>query len=69
MPDKLTIGPAWQVVLMVRGWNFFHRQQFLIELQLEVSKAAGGRLSNYELLANMRPEHVCRAALKAARFH
>jgi hypothetical protein len=67
-PYSTNMPAAWQVVLMVRGWVFYERQKFLGELQLEVLKAAGGYVSEYELLANMRPEHVCRAALKAARF-
>lgn len=58
---------AWQVILMVRGWIFSRRQQFLHELLTEVSKGAGFPVSHDELLWNMRPEHVCRAALKAVR--
>jgi hypothetical protein len=58
---------AWQVIQMVRGWNFYHRQRFLVELWLEVSKANGFSVSEYELLWNTRAEHVCRAALKALR--
>jgi len=59
---------AWQVVLMVRGWDVYQRQKFLVELQLEVLRAAGEHVAANEFLANIRPEHVCRAALKAARF-
>ncbi len=58
---------AWQLILMVRGWIFSCRQQFLHELLKEVSKGAGFPVSHDELLWNMRPEHVCRAALKAVR--
>jgi hypothetical protein len=58
---------AWQVILMIRGWSSFRRQQFLQELLKEVSKGAGFLVLQDELLWNMRPEHVCRAALKAVR--
>jgi hypothetical protein len=58
---------AWQVILMVRGWVSSRRQRFLHKLLLEVSKGAGQPVSHDELLWNMRPEHVCRAALKAVR--
>jgi hypothetical protein len=58
---------AWQLIPMVRGWIISGRQQFLHELLKEVSKGAGVPISHDELLWNMRPEHVCRAALKAIR--
>jgi hypothetical protein len=58
---------AWQVILMVRGWNLSSRQRFLHELLQEVSADASLPLAEDELLWNMRPEHVCRAALKAVR--
>ena len=58
---------AWQVILMVRGWPFFRRQQFLHELLKEVSNGAGCPVTADELLWNMLPEHICRAALKAGR--
>ena len=58
---------AWQVIVMVRGWNVSGRQQFLRELLEEVSKGAQFPIAHDELLWNMRPEHVCRAALKASR--
>jgi hypothetical protein len=59
---------AWQVILMVRGWSVFGRQQFLRELLEEVSKGASFPIARDELLWNMRPEHVCRAALKVSRL-
>jgi|SRR5579859_1468578 len=58
---------AWQVIVMVRGWNVSRRQQFLRELLEEVSKGAACPIAHDELLWNMRPEHICRAALKASR--
>jgi len=58
---------AWQVIVMVRGWHVSGRQQFLRELLEEVSKGAGCPIAHDELLWNMRPEDVCRAALKASR--
>jgi hypothetical protein len=58
---------AWQVILMVRGWLFPSRRRFLQELLKEVSKEAGFPVSSDELLWNIRPEDVCRAALKAVR--
>lgn len=66
-PYSTDMQAAWLVILMVRGWDSPRRQQFLHELVREVSKEAGSPVSHDELLWNMRPEHVCRAALKAAR--
>ncbi len=66
-PYSTDMQAAWQVIVMVRGWASSSRQHFLQELLREVSKEARSPVSNDELLWNMRPEHVCRAALKAAR--
>jgi hypothetical protein len=66
-PYSTDMQAAWQVIVMVRGWDSIHRQVFLRELLAEVSKGTGSPVSHDELLWNMRPEHVCRAALKAGR--
>ncbi len=58
---------AWNVILMVRGWEVSRRQEFLQALLREVYKGAGSSVPQDELLWNMRPEHICRAALKAVR--
>jgi hypothetical protein len=66
-PYSTDMQAAWQVILMIRGWSYVRRQQFLHELLKEVSKGAGFPVSHDELLWNMLPQHVCRAALKAGR--
>jgi hypothetical protein len=56
---------AWQVILMVHGWPMPSRQKFLQKLLNGVSRGAGFPVPPDELLWNMRPAHICYAALQA----